>query len=284
MVDSILDVFPDARVHSGYARIRCPYHKDGKEKNPSMGILLEKRNKMEAGTCHCFTCGKVVSLEQLFKDVGAAPQKTVRRGARTGKRLKPLQTHQAMYKPQIPYRFSQYLAGRGIGEKVQELFKVYEKDGKVYIPVFDRSGKFLYSNARSTTTKLFFVSEDAVKTLWGIEVVDLSKPIVICESQIDAMSLWEVGIQAVSTLGADNTASLKMLLESTSTFILAFDPDEAGRKATQQAITILGAWRCSYVDLPQKVDINQALQDIGDHNKFKQFILSRTKKVKIIVQ
>lgn len=284
MVDSILAVFPDARVHSGYARVRCPYHKDGQEKNPSMGILLEQRNKMQAGTCHCFTCGKVVPLEQLLKDVGAAPQEIARSGARKGKSIQPLQTDQAIYKPQIPYRFSQYLAGRGIGEKVQKLFKVYEKDGKVHMPVFDRNGKFLYSNARSVVSKQFFISTGAVKTLWGIEVIDLSKPIVICESQIDAMSLWEIGIQAVATLGADNTASLKMLLESTSTFVLAFDPDEAGRRATQESINILGAWRCSYVELPQKVDINQALQDIEDHDKFKQFILSRTKKVKNIVQ
>ena len=70
MVESILQHFPNATIASGYARIRCPYHKGGREKRPSMGILLEDKGTMEAGTCHCFTCGKVISFSDMVKELG----------------------------------------------------------------------------------------------------------------------------------------------------------------------------------------------------------------------
>ena len=47
---------------------------------------------------------------------------------------------------------------------------------------------------------------------------------------------------------------------------------------------MLGIWRCKYLNLPQGIDVNQALQDIGDKDKFKNFILKRTEKASSIVQ
>ena len=112
----------------------------------------------------------------------------------------------------------------------------------------------------------------AKKTLWGIEEVDMSKPVAVCESQIDAMSFWEVGMQAVATLGADNVRCLSMLKECTSIIVLAFDPDDAGRRARDRASAMLGKFRCRWLDLPEGIDVNQALQDIGDKKKFKDFM------------
>ena len=77
------------------------------------------------------------------------------------------------------------------------------------MPIFDKDGYFIYSNGRSTSGKIFYIEEHAQKTLWGVEEIDKSLPIAVCESQIDALSFWEVGIQAVATLGADNTHVLK---------------------------------------------------------------------------
>lgn len=277
MINQILALFPDARVSSGYVRIRCPYHKDGKEKRPSMGILLEDRGKMSAGTCHCFSCGKVVTIQQLFKDTDSPHAPEIPR--ETGVKLVPVQTVTPLYKPQLPFRFSPYLQGRGISEQTQSRFRIYEKDGKVHMPVFDREGRFKYSCARSTAGKQFFVETGAQKTLWGIEEIDLAQPIAICEGQIDAMSLWEIGIQAVATLGADNTRCLSEISQSTSTFILAFDLDPAGIEATRKASNLLGSWRCSILDLPPNVDVNRALQDIADKRVFERFIYKSIMKM-----
>jgi len=277
MVNAILRVFPDARVQSGYVRIRCPYHKGGKERRPSMSILLEDRGNMPAGTCHCFACGKVVTLEQLFQDIGKEYLERIE--VPQAKKKVELSDHPLMFKPQLPYRFSKYLASRGISAETQERFKIYEKDDKVYMPVFSRDGRYLYFNARELTRKRFYVEGGKEKSLWGIEEIDLSRPIMVCEAQIDALSLWEAGFQAVATLGADNLSALEMIKSSTSIIILAFDPDEAGEKATKKAIEILGRFRCRRLDLPTGIDVNRALTDIQDIEVFRDYIQRITVKV-----
>lgn len=277
MVEEILQAFPDAHVHSGYIRIRCPYHKDGNEQKPSMSILLEPRGNAEAGFCHCFACGKKTNIAQLFRDIHREPPPDIAQLPVQRRKPIALTTEPPVYKLQLPFRYSPYLESRGISRATQEKFKVYEKDKKVHMPVFDRKGKYLYSNARSTISKNFYVEIGAVKTLWGIEEIDLSKPIAVCESQIDAMSLWEAGIQAVATLGADNVNSLTAIKSCTSTIVLAFDPDEAGIRARKRAAIMLGKYRCKWLDLPPGVDINQALQDIKDITKFKNFICRAAK-------
>ncbi len=278
MVNTILRVFPDAQVHSGYIRIRCPYHKEGKERRPSMSILLEDRGSMSAGTCHCFACGKVVSLEELFQFVGSDYVKTLEIPEKSKPAKVELRTQPLLFKPQIPFRFSEYLYSRGIGKEVQERFRIYEKDGMVYMPVFSRDARYLYYNARETERKRFYIEKGGEKTLWGIEEIDFSKPIVICEAQIDALSLWEAGFQAVATLGADNISAVELIKSSTSIFIIAFDNDEAGNKHADRLREMLGKFRTRRLELPRGIDVNQALQDIGDIDKFRHFIQKSIRK------
>lgn len=277
MVNKILSIFPDARVSSGYIRIRCPYHKDGKEKRPSMSILLEDRGSMTAGTCHCFACGTVVTLEELFEKVGATYDKTTEIARQLQPRTISLSTTHSIYKPSVPFRFSEYLFSRGIGEKVQERFRVYEKGKMVHMPVFDRDGKYLFFISRSTEGKYYYVEEGSVKTLYGIEEIDMSKPIVVVEGQIDAMTFWELGMQSVATLGADNISALSAIKEATSIIILAFDNDPAGLKAREKAADMLGRFRCRYIDFPEGVDINEMYMELKNKDKLIELVKKNTK-------
>lgn len=283
-VEAILDIFPDARISGTYARVRCPFHKDGHERRPSMSILLVDKGNAPKGLCHCFTCGKALMFDELAKELGYATTTTLTREppAQTETTI-ALATTPTRLKQSMPYRFSPYLASRGIGEAVQRLFRVYEKDGVVHMPVFSREGLFLYDNSRTTIGKRFNVQANARKTLWGIEEIDLSRPIAICESQIDAMSLWQVGLQAVATLGADNISALREIQNATAIFILAFDPDEAGVRARYRAAKLLGKWRCNYIDLPQGVDVNKCLTDIKDEEVFVRYLARITKKIRTIL-
>lgn len=280
MVNKILRAFPDARVSSGYVRIRCPYHKDGKEKNPSMSILLEDRGSMTAGTCHCFSCGVVVPIEELFEKVGVITDLTPVTSSQPKPKDVTLITTQSIYKPSLPFRFSEYLFNRGIGEEVQERFKVYEKDKVLNMPVFDRDGKYLFNNSRSTEEKRYYIEAGAVKTLYGLEEIDKSKPIVIVEGQIDAMTFWELGMQAVATLGAGNITSLKEIKDATSIFILAFDGDTAGVKARNKAAKLLGAFRCRYINMPEDEDINDLWVRIKNKEKIIKMIERNTNKLR----
>ena len=84
-------------------------------------------------------------------------------------------------------------------------------------------------------------------------------------------------MQAVATLGADNISSLSLLKKCTSIIVLAFDPDDAGRRARDRAASMLGRYRCKWLDLPEGIDVNQALQDINDKTKFKHFMAKCTR-------
>ena len=117
---------------------------------------------------------------------------------------------------------------------MQKLFKVYQKDKKVYMPICNREGKYMYVNARSTEGKRFYIETGAEKTLWGIEEIDLSRPIVVCEAQIDAMSFWEVGMQGGSDTGTGNIKALHEIQGATSIIILAYDNDESGRACNRE--------------------------------------------------
>ena len=280
MVKEILRVFPEGRVGSGYVRVRCPYHKGGKERRPSMSILLEDRGSMTAGTCHCFACNKVVQIDELFDFLGVKNAFTPEISRQIKPKAVSLITTPIMYKPQLPFRFSPYLAQRGIGERVQNLFKIYEKENRVYMPVFDREGRYLYVNSRCTDRKQYYVEGGAVKTLWGIEEVDLSRPIVVCEGQIDAMTFWELGMQAVATLGADNITALAAIKKSTSMIILAFDNDMAGLKARERAADMLGRFRCRYIDFPEGVDINEMHMQLKNKDRLIEWVKENTKELR----
>jgi len=70
-----------------------------------------------------------------------------------------------------------------------------------------------------------------------------------------------------------------MIKSSTSIIILAFDPDEAGERATKKAIEMLGGFRCRRLDLPTGIDVNRALTDIQDIEVFRDYIQRITVKV-----
>lgn len=274
-VSEVKMVFPDAEIDAleTCAKICCPYHN---EHTPSFIILLKDKGNLKAGFCKCFGCGKATSFKAMCKDLGyVIDDNPISRTQRLKLQLQereqqPNTFHLCdppMYKKDIPYNFSPYIKSRGIGEDIQRKFKIFEKtdECKVYMPVFAEDGKYLYFNARSTKEKAFFIEPGAEKCLAYIEEIDFSKPIAICESQIDAMSLWQLGMQAVATLGASNINALRPLLKSTSVFILAFDSDVAGIKATQEATKALGTYRCVKLNwTPDFKDVNEALQELGE--------------------
>lgn len=51
----------------------CPFHTNGKEHNPSCGVLLQQKvtkdKTYEAGTVHCYTCGYTADLPQFVADL-----------------------------------------------------------------------------------------------------------------------------------------------------------------------------------------------------------------------
>lgn len=243
-------LFPRCHFSEGFARVPCPYHKNGQERRPSMSIITkEGYNGLSVGYAKCFTCGWEGTFTQIANDYGMEyiPDTTV---VASEEPVAPpkLNLQTAVYKKDTPYQYSPYLASRGISKEIQKKFRIYEKpsENKVYLPVFNREGQFLYANARATNTKMYFIPTGIRKELAYIEEVDFAKPVAICESQINALSLWTSGYcRAVATLGAANVNSLYLLKKNAvGPFLLMFDGDDAGRLAERKTKEYLGAHRC----------------------------------------
>lgn len=120
---------------------------------------------------------------------------------------------------------------------------------------------------------------DTTPLLFNMNRVNASQPLLIVEGEGDTMSAIEAGyFNTVSIpLGCQNTHWIEEnweWLEQFSNIVIAFDNDEAGRKARKDVIHRLGTWRTKYIDYPTEYinaegrkiptkDMNDILQTYG---------------------
>ena len=195
--------------------ICCPFHKNGQERKPSMGILKSD------GTCHCFACGWVGSIQELvsnvfgYDDLGLYGSKWIiknfltlevetrndididcnrnsirsitsfndRRNTVSGMEglcgKGQFVTEEELYS----YRWHHpYWSKRGItDENIIELFDLgYDKKTDcITFPVRDIHGNCLFIARRSVRTKYFNYPSGVEKPLYGI--YELYKQQVECE-------------------------------------------------------------------------------------------------------
>lgn len=258
----ILTLFPGGKEQTGYIRVKCPFHKGGNERRPSMSIIIEDgHNGKPAGYARCFTCGwegDFVDIAEYFGLQYVNDTEIIHR-SESSEKPTALTTQQAVYKKDTPYKYSEYLASRGIFEETQKQYRVYEREDehKVYLPVFSREGQYLFANARATDKKMFFIDTGAKQSLGGLDLVDFGKPIAVVESQINAMTLTQAGYcRSVALLGATKVWSLREIKDAIGPFLLMFDGDEAGRKWTKEAQAYLGKHRCIVYDFNEGEDVN----------------------------
>ncbi|GEM_PF-4565860 len=140
-----------------------------------------------------------------------------------------------------------YLEGRGISDIWQRRFRVgYDPNGQcITLLWYDRLGRCVGAKKRSVTGKFFWtyhlstIGPNKI-TLFGINHVyrKMSKSIVIVESEIDALYLWQNGYSAVA-LGTSHITKAQLLeLQNCpiEEIIIGTDNDEAGRTICEEMI------------------------------------------------
>lgn len=138
----------------------------------------------------------------------------------------------------------------------------------ITFPVRDKSGRTLFLCRRSITGKLFNYPVGVTKPVYGLyELPDNCKSVVVCESCFNALTCWRYGKPAVALLGTGNTYQIQQLKElGVNEFILAFDPDDAGKRATAKLKRALKSvaivW--SYINIPIGKDINDITKEEFD--------------------
>jgi len=118
-------------------------------------------------------------------------------------------------------------------------------------------------NQRSKETR---TAKDAEKCLFGWHTIDDdTRVVVICEGEIDAMSMAQCGFPALSVPFGAGTGNKNEwiendweLLERFEKIYICMDSDEPGREAAFDIANRLGFHRCLIVRLPEK-DVNDCL-------------------------
>lgn len=274
----------------------CPFHKGGQERKPSFGI---SRVDMK---CHCFTCGWAGQLDEMISNVfghddsGDFGRKWLSRNFLTVavETRKPLEINISRGAQHIQkaapgfteaeldgYRyFHPYMYKRGLTDEIIEQFDIGYDDHYVFkdnfgnvkgvlqcltFPVYEVDGTPAFIGRRGVNTKFFHYPEEAQKPVYLADrfVSGQYKEAVICESFLNALTCWKYGKPAMALIGTGTEYQYKILRElPVRKYVLGFDPDEAGQKATDKFRRAMqGKKVLTYLDIPKDKDINDLQEE-----------------------
>jgi len=159
-----------------------------------------------------------------------------------------------------------WLKSRGITDAAIAAYRVgSSKDGRAVVFPHWRDGAMVNFKIRDHADKKRMMTfAGGEPCLWGWQVIDANqRAVVITEGEIDAMTLWQCGIPALSVFsGVSNLGWIESdhdRLEQFSDIVLCMDMDDAGKAAARKIAERLGLDRCRIAKLPHK-DANDCLK------------------------
>lgn len=238
--------------------VTCPIHKDGREANPSCSVYCSSENKdVEYGKVHCFTCGYTASLPQFISDcfdedniefgedwllerfgtsfsqnVRFLPEINISKSKKQKEFLdESILNNYAYYHP--------YMWKRKLSKEIVDKFKIgYDpKTQSIVFPVWDEKNNLVLLTSRSVNSKAFYIEADKDKPVYLLNHIlnENIKTVYVCESQINALTLWSWGYPAIALFGTGSRYQYDILNRSPlRNYILCFDGDEAGDKGIKR--------------------------------------------------
>lgn len=261
----------------------CPFHNNGKEQRPSSGITIESKGDIEAGTFHCFACGKTASISELIAycfgssdakvgenwllDTFSSFRSLTRKDELTNVLSSVFQTlteRECTYISEEEldkYRYIHpYMYKRKLTDEIIELFDVgFDRSTDcITFPCNDINGNCLFIARRSTKTKYFNYPTSVDKPVYALDKIPRDvNYIIICESIINALTLWSWGYYAVALLGTGTESQYKILNSFPCRhYITAFDGDTAGDNATIRFRKNLKNKVIETIVIPRGKDVN----------------------------
>lgn len=139
-----------------------------------------------------------------------------------------------------------------------------KKTNCITFPVYDINNNCLFVVKRNVSFKKFYIPEGIEKAIFGLNQIPKDcNEIIVCESVFNALTCWvygKVGIALFGTGSKEQIETLKTL--PVRKLILAFDGDDAGRKADMKFRLALNKDKLikSY-HLPEGKDINDLTKE-----------------------
>lgn len=156
---------------------------------------------------------------------------------------------------------------RCIGAKTIEAYKLGAKNNYVYFPSFVgdvlTNDKSLCLDRDEKGKKIIYATKGTAQILFGWQAIPKdAKEVAITEGEIDALSLYELGVPALSVPGGAGGHKSwyeleKERLQRFDRIYVCMDSDEEGQKGAKQIAELIGP-RASIVTLPCK-DANEFL-------------------------
>lgn len=264
-----VDRFHIFRNNGENVQTNCPFHKNGQERKPSFGVNGEI-DKCHCFSCGWSgTIEEMISELYGYQDEGKFGKRWLikrfntveietrpnimegfnernnRLNDRNINRLdnlnnNPVDNTYISDEELDKYRYIHpYMYERKMDDRVIEIFDVgYDKETEcITFPIRDKNGNCLFIARRSVNTKFFSYPQGVEKPLYGLyelyQLDEFPKEIYICESMIDAITIWtHCDKYAVALNGLGNDLQFSQLNDMPNrTFILATDNDSAGIKA-----------------------------------------------------
>ena len=264
--------FKDRKKSGDNIQFTCPFHANGQERRPSCGM------NVLTGAFNCFTCGEKGSVEDfvskcfrkndngefgtnwllsLFSDSVYSD----RTGFNIQERKQFVPVEYVSEKELDKYRwYHEYMWKRRLTPQIVELFDIgYDKDTKcITFPVNDITGRCVFVARRSVNTKYFNYPKDVVKPVYALDKCLNSKTIYVCESFINALTLWTYGLKAVALLGTGDRHQYEILTKcSARKYYLCFDGDNAGKRGAERFIkNVKNDSIKVVVNIPEGKDVN----------------------------
>jgi twinkle protein len=162
---------------------------------------------------------------------------------------------------------AQRLQKRKISQATCEKYKIYRDEAHLRFPYFDSTGR-LQGFKTKDKLKKFKYEGISTDTLFGQHLFpSTGKRIVITEGELDAASCYEAmdGWPMVSLPHGAASAKKDLqkqipLLQGYEEIVLFFDNDDAGRRAVEQAASVLPLGKVKIARLEQYKDASDALQ------------------------
>lgn len=132
-----------------------------------------------------------------------------------------------------------YMYERGLTDEIIERFDIgYDRERKeITFPVRDIEGRCVFVAGRSTERKFFRLPKGMDKPIYCSHLFRYGTytRAYITESFLNCLTCWKYDKPAMAMIGTGNKKQYEILEKlPVREYILCFDPDEAGRKATQR--------------------------------------------------
>ena len=259
----------------------CPFHN---EKTPSF-----KWNP-KANSFKCFGCGRTLDIIDYYmifehKTFFEAIEAIGGEIDQDEYRSKVSSQYKQYDKPQYSVvddrsAVEAYMQTRGISKQTLDYAGVKQDDkGNIVFAYRNLLGDVemvKYRPARKVAKgeNKMWAAPNGRPLLYGMHQVDTTKPVLVCEGEIDRLAAIEAGYSnAVSVPnGASGLTWIEEnwpWLEQIEQFVLWFDNDPAGQKGLHEVIPRLGEAKCSVVKGVSSKDINLQLYKHGAESVLK---------------